>query len=75
MSDTRAVIRRIQYTITVIVIVIVTIEIVEYLAADIQQKVDLGNPDWILCVNVIGQESSISLLKPEEVFSLGKPYP
>jgi tRNA(Ser,Leu) C12 N-acetylase TAN1 len=52
-----------------------TIEIVEYLAADIQQKVDLGNPDWILCVNVIGQETAISLLKPEEVFSLGRPYP
>ena len=52
-----------------------TIEIVEHLAADIQQQVDLGNPDWILCVNVIGQETAISLLKPDEIFSICKPYP
>ena len=52
-----------------------TIEIVEYLAADIEKKVDLGDPDWILWVDIIGRDTAVSLLKPEEVFSLGLPYP
>lgn len=52
-----------------------TIEIVEYLAADIEKKVDLGDPDWILWVDIIGRETAVSLLKPEEIFSLGRPYP
>jgi tRNA(Ser,Leu) C12 N-acetylase TAN1 len=52
-----------------------SIEIVEYLAADIPQKVDLDNPDWILYVNVIGRETALSLLQPEEVFTLGRPQP
>ncbi len=52
-----------------------TIEIVEYLAADIRQKVDLGNPDWILWVDVIGSKTAISLLKPDETFSIRRPYP
>lgn len=52
-----------------------TIEITEYLAAGIERKVDLGNPDWIIWVDVIGQETAISLLKQEEIFSLGFPYP
>ena len=50
-----------------------TIDIVQYLAADIPQKVELGNPDWSLYVNVVGEESAISLLKQDEVFSVGRP--
>lgn len=52
-----------------------TIEIVAYLAADIRQKVDLGNPDWILWVDVIGRATAVSLLKPDEIFSIRRPYP
>lgn len=48
-----------------------TSEIVEFLAADIEPKVDLSNPDCILWVDVIGRQTAISLLKPEEIFSLG----
>ena len=50
-----------------------TIEIVEYLAADIEKKVDLGNPDWILWVDVIGRETALSLLRPDESFSINRP--
>ena len=52
-----------------------SIEIVEYLSADIQQKVDLDNPDWILWVDVIGRETAVSLLKPDEIFSICRPTP
>lgn len=52
-----------------------TIEIVEYLAAGIRKKVDLGNPDWILWVDVIGRETAISLLRQDEIFSIRRPAP
>jgi tRNA acetyltransferase TAN1 len=48
-----------------------TSEIVEFLAADIEARVDLSNPDHIIWVDVIGRRTAISLLKPEEIFSLG----
>lgn len=50
-----------------------SIEIIEYLAADIPYKVDLGNPDWTLYINVVGRVTALSLLKPAEVFSTGRP--
>ena len=52
-----------------------TIEIIEYLAVDIHRKVDLNHPDWIVWVDVVGRQTAISLLKPEEIFSLGLPHP
>lgn len=52
-----------------------TSEIVEYLAADVDRRVDLGHPDRILWVDVLGRETALSLLRPEEIFSLGLPYP
>jgi tRNA acetyltransferase TAN1 len=48
-----------------------TIDIVEYLAESIDSKVDLRHPDWIVWVDVVGNETAISLLKPEDIFSLG----
>lgn len=52
-----------------------SIEIVEYLAADIPQKVDLNNPDWLLYVNVLGRDTALPLLKPDEIFTLGLSHP
>jgi tRNA acetyltransferase TAN1 len=49
-------------------------EIVEFLAAGIDAKVDLSNPDWILWVDVIGRRTAISLLRPQVIFSLGLPH-
>lgn len=48
-----------------------TIEITEFLASDIDLKVDLTHPDWIIWVDVIGGETAISLLKPQDIFSIG----
>ena len=52
-----------------------TIEIIKCLASDIERKVDLSHPDRIVWVDVLGRHSAISLLKPEDIFSLGMPYP
>ena len=47
-----------------------TSDIVAYLAAAIDRKVRLDNPDWIVWVDVVGREAAISLLRPTEIFSL-----
>lgn len=50
-----------------------TDEIVEHLAASIERKVDLRDPDWIVWVDVVGRETAISLLRPKDIFSAGLP--
>ena len=50
-----------------------TIEIIEFLAAGIERKVDLDHPDWIVWVDVVGRETAVSLLKAREIFSIGDP--
>lgn len=50
-----------------------TIEIIEYLAADVERKVDLSHPDRIVWVDVVGSQTALALLKPGESFSLGMP--
>ncbi len=50
-----------------------TIEITEYLAADIERKVSLSHPDRIVWVDVVGRQTAISLLRPDEIFSIGMP--
>ncbi|HYB91683.1 MAG TPA: THUMP domain-containing protein [Candidatus Binataceae bacterium] len=46
-----------------------TIEIIEHLAAGISRKVNLSNPDKLIRVDVLGEKTAISLLKPGETFS------
>jgi tRNA acetyltransferase TAN1 len=50
-----------------------TSEIVEFLARDIDRRVDLRAPDWILRVDMLGPLTAISLLKPDETFSIRAP--
>jgi len=47
-----------------------TIDIVTSLAANIDRKVNLSHPDKIIWVDVIGNETAVSLLKPDEIFSV-----
>ena len=46
-----------------------TAEIVEYLAAAIDREVNLDNPDRILWVDVVGRDTAVSLLAPDDIFS------
>ena len=50
-----------------------TQEIVEHLARSIDRKVDLRRPDRIVRIDVLGARTAISLLRPEEVFSIRAP--
>jgi tRNA acetyltransferase TAN1 len=47
-----------------------TLDIVTTLAADIDRKVDLSHPDKIVWVDVVGNETAVSVLKPDEIFSV-----
>ncbi|KPV64319.1 MAG: THUMP domain protein [Candidatus Bathyarchaeota archaeon BA2] len=50
------------------------IEIIRELAELIDEKVDLENPEKILRVDIMGRYAGISVLKPQEVFSVAKLY-
>jgi tRNA acetyltransferase TAN1 len=50
-----------------------TDEIIKSLASEIKEKVNLDNPDKILRVDILGSYAAISVLKPEEIFSIMKP--
>lgn len=47
-----------------------TAEIVAYLAPSIDRKVDLHQPEKIVWVDVVGPKTVISVLKPEDIFSV-----
>lgn len=51
------------------------IEIIRELADLIDEKVDLENPEKILRVDIIGKYAGISVLTPQDIFSVAKPYP
>jgi tRNA acetyltransferase TAN1 len=51
------------------------IDVIRPVAELIDERVDLENPDKILHIELIGRYAGISLLKPEEIFSVAKPYP
>ncbi|MEM2759939.1 MAG: THUMP domain-containing protein [Nitrososphaerales archaeon] len=48
------------------------IEIIKHLAEYIDEKVDLKYPDKIVRVDIIGNNAGISVIKPDEVFSVSK---
>ena len=49
------------------------LEIIEPLAELIDEKVDLRNPDKTVRIEILGNAAAVSVLKPEDVFSLHNP--
>jgi tRNA acetyltransferase TAN1 len=47
-------------------------DIIEAVAGDLNRRVDLKNPDWILQIEVLGRLTGISLLKPNDVLAVVK---
>ena len=47
-----------------------TADIVAYLAPTVERKVDLSHPDKIVWIDVIGQQTAISVLTSEDIFSV-----
>lgn len=50
------------------------IEIIEKIAKNINKKVDLDHPDKIIRLEIIGKYTGISILKEDDVFSIGKKF-
>jgi tRNA(Ser,Leu) C12 N-acetylase TAN1 len=48
-------------------------EIIDHLASSIDRKVDLGHPDRIVRIDVLGPVTAVSLLGPDEIFSIRAP--
>jgi tRNA acetyltransferase TAN1 len=44
-------------------------EIIATVGSEINNRVDLENPDWIVLVEIIGKLVGISVLRPKEIFS------
>ncbi len=47
-----------------------TKDIIDAVAADVNRKVNLSNPDKIILVEVVGKHTGISILKPTDVISI-----
>ncbi len=47
-------------------------EIIEAIATVIDRKVSLEKHDWVILVEVIGKETGVSVIKPENIFSAVK---
>ena len=47
-------------------------EIITEIAKIFPNKVSLNQPDWIILIEILGNETGISVLKDEELFSLDK---
>lgn len=50
------------------------IEIIERIAKNIHKTVDLDHPDKIIRLEIIGKYTGISILKEDDVFSVGKKF-
>lgn len=50
------------------------IEIIRELADLIDEEVDLENPDKILRIEIIGKYAGLSVLAPQDIFSVAKTY-
>ena len=50
------------------------IEIIRELADLIDEEVDLENPDKILRIEIIGKYAGLSVLTPQDTFSVAKPF-
>lgn len=46
-----------------------SIDVIKAIASEIDSKVDLENPAWIVLVEIVGGQSGVSVLRPDQVFS------
>jgi tRNA acetyltransferase TAN1 len=46
-----------------------SIEVIKAVAGEIENKVDLEDPDWIVLVQILGNQTGISVLRHDQMFS------
>jgi tRNA acetyltransferase TAN1 len=46
-----------------------SIEVIKAIAGEIESKVDLENPVWTVLVEVVGTQTGVSVIRPDQMFS------
>ena len=46
-----------------------SIDVIKAVAGEIDSKVDLENPRWMVLVEILGGQAGLSVIRPEQVFS------
>ena len=46
-----------------------SIEVIKAIAGEIESKVDLKNPGWVVLVQILGGQTGLSVVKPDQTFS------
>lgn len=46
-----------------------SIEVIRAVAGEIESKVDLENPGWVILIQILGGQTGISVIRPDQMFS------
>lgn len=46
-----------------------SIDVIKAIAGEIDSRVDLENPEWIVLVEIVAGHAGVSVLRPEQIFS------
>jgi tRNA acetyltransferase TAN1 len=46
-----------------------SMDVIKAVAGEIEGKVDLDNPGWIVLVEILGGEAGVSVIRPDQLFS------
>ena len=46
-----------------------SLEVINAIASKIERVVDLENPDWIILVQIVGAQTGVSIIRPDQTFS------
>lgn len=46
-----------------------SIDVIKAVAGEIESKVDLENPGWVVLVQILGGQAGISVIRPDQTFS------
>ena len=49
-----------------------SLEIIEPVAEVVDRRVDLGNPDWVVLIEVLGKETGVSVIRPFDMLNFQK---
>jgi tRNA acetyltransferase TAN1 len=49
-----------------------SLEIIEPVAEVIERRVDLENPDWVVLIEVVGNETGVSVIRLNDVLNVLK---
>ena len=46
-----------------------SIQVINAVAGEIRNKVDLEDPDWVVLIEIVASKTGISVIQPEQIFS------